>query len=230
MCNNYKIIWNKFDGKSIHGLNTKSHGNVILNKEYNDNDIVLLHFGQVDLLFILYHKIKVKKLNINFNDYADNLIFQYKIFIEKLMQKTKNIIISSVTLPSFANDTFMIKKIKKEVGIDDLLNNAYDIQNNTCEYKYEFNLINMTQNTLIFNQKMNILCQSLGIYFLDTTEYFIDNDTKLLKQEYINAKDNHYLYWVRHFNKRNLFVKQKNVYINFFDALEKMLNKILDKK
>ena len=64
------------------------------------DNVLLVKLGQVDIEFIMYHKIYVKDEVFTFEEFCDSLINKYKSFIKKIMSINKNVIIGSINLPS----------------------------------------------------------------------------------------------------------------------------------
>jgi hypothetical protein len=162
--------------------------NQFLNININDN--VVLKFGQVDMEFVYFYK-----LCPDLNGFIDELIVNYDNLINKIIDNTKldknNIIISLLHLPSYYDDDYMrnhIVSICKGINQIDLCD--IDLVQNEIYLKLkDYDILKLTNNNLLFNQKMKEYCIKKKYKFLDTTEYFLDLNTKTLKIEYIGNPD-----------------------------------------
>jgi hypothetical protein len=175
-------IYNEFKSAvSISGINNfeskTGYGNYIYDyiTNKNINDIFVFKLGQVDIETIFYYKIYIKKENITFNDFINNLLKQYINYIKKIINLNyKNIIITSTNLPIKNNFLNMIrKKINKSINIE-----------------YE----DICKNFTLFNNKLEDICKVNNIYFLDLINYMSiknnNNNICLLKND-LYGKDHH---------------------------------------
>ncbi len=68
--------------------------------EYQDLDLLILKFGQVDVDLGYYYKLVVKQENIKFIDFAEKVISIYFNFIDSLALEKRLIYIFGINLPS----------------------------------------------------------------------------------------------------------------------------------
>lgn len=184
---NFKTCVCGYDSASISGLNEKTsrleYGKFVIDtitqqpKTYN----ILMKLGQVDIEFIMYYKIYIKKEIFTFEEFCETLINKYREFINKILEINKNVIIASINLPSYHNN----------INVRDYI--ARIITNNTSSLPEitnidlklsDFSLIQLTKNYIYFNELLYNLAKEMNLKFFDPIPLFIDNDTKLLKDEY----------------------------------------------
>jgi hypothetical protein len=187
-----------YDGASIFGLNRMlsrlEYGKHVLNimKHTPNTNYALLKLGQVDLEFVMYHKVYVKRKVFTFNEFCDKLIKKYRKFINKVLEINKNVIIASINLPSYRDDVDIRGYIKRVITTGPTLNNdvivvdsidmndQYGLDKCLCDFSLE----QLTKNFMYFNELLCSLAKEMNLRFFDTTKFFMDNDTKLLKNEY----------------------------------------------
>ena len=164
---------------SLRGLSNNNSklnmNNRILNDNIqysNNNDVLIcLKFGQVDLEYVYYYKKYVKKENINIEDFTDELINIYLNFINKLNNKN-NILVISTCLP---NPNAYLETIQTSIGMS--------IQVDYTELSKNFNL---------FNEKLKKMLSINKIFFFDMLPIIGNKieDYYILKKEYIGI-DHH---------------------------------------
>lgn len=203
--NNFKAIVCGHDSASITGLNKLDsrleYGKHIMHiatyhtrRDGYPYGFMLLKLGQVDVEFIMYYKIYIKKERFTFEEYCRSLIDKYREFINKLLLINKNVIIASINLPAY-DDTIIvgnyIARIIKEsmtfpkICDDDTV--MASIEKIDSELKINLSnltLQQLTYNFIYFNGLLCELSKELGLLFFDTTSSFIDCDNNILKNEY----------------------------------------------
>ena len=117
-----KAIVAGYSGASITGLNKKittlDYANHVLNlvNQQPKTYYMMLKMGQVDIEFIIYHKLYVKKEQIVLEDFYDKLISDYRDFITKILKINKNVVIASINLPSYSyTDGIYIRNYIKRI-------------------------------------------------------------------------------------------------------------------
>lgn len=181
-------------GASISGLNNENselkYGDYIdkiirnLQNTDTENNIILLHFGEVDLQFNYFYKLWNKKEDGDVNLFLTHIFNEYIKFINRIKKYGFKIIVSSTHLSNFNDDdNFAIEHIKN------INNFVGDVEfNNIIQF--------INNNTFLLNKYLKNIPD---VYFLDTTNYFIDKETKKLKLKFL-SKDHHYKNWNRKFN------------------------------
>lgn len=190
--NNFNVVVAGYDGASISGLNEMTsrlmygkHVTDLVNNLPKDY-LILVKLGQVDIEFIMNHKIYVKKETLNFIDFCDSLINKYKIFIGKILEMNKNVIIGSINLPAYHHtDPELIKKY-----IGRVITNAEDmeiINRSSMNLVSDFSIQGLTKNFMYFNELLRKMANEMNLQFFDTTDSFIDTETGLLKQQFMDS-------------------------------------------
>ena len=183
---NFKSCVAGYDSASISGLNEKNsrleYGQHILNilntqpKTY----YMLLKLGQVDIEFIMYYKIYIKREIFTFEAFCESLINKYREFINKMLRINRNVIIASINLPSY-HDNMNIRDYIARI----ITNNTSSLPEINIDAKLsDFSLRKLTENFMYFNELLSNLAKEMNLKFFDPIPIFIDNDTKLLKNEY----------------------------------------------
>lgn len=178
-----------YDSASLSGLNEKTS-----RLEYGKHitDIVtcqpktyhmLLKLGQVDIEFIMYYKFYIKKEIFTFEEFSKSLIDKYRNFINKLLQINKNIIISSINLPSYY-DSVNIQEYISRIITNGSSTSAIEIRDGVDAKLCDFSLTQITENFKYFNKLLHDLTIEMNLKFFDAIPLFIDDNKKLLKNEY----------------------------------------------
>lgn len=176
----FRAVVAGYDGASISGLNEQTsrlvYGKHIVEliTQQPKTYYALLKLGQVDLEFIMYYKLHVKKEVFTFEEFCQLLINKYREFIGKLLEINKNIIIAAINLPSYFASVDIKNYICRTINDPTLV----DISEG------DFSLEQMTNKFKYFNELLSNLAREMNLRFFDTTPLFMDNDTKLLKIEY----------------------------------------------
>jgi hypothetical protein len=157
----------------------------------------LIKLGQVDLEFIMYYKLNVKKELITFEKYCETSIDKYRKFIKKMLLFNKNIIIASINLPSYGDDSsiqaYIMRTISDNLVIPKINNESENVQilispeefvSSSDKKLSNFSLKQITENFMFFNNLLAELAKEMNLLFFDTTHLFINPDTKMLKDEY----------------------------------------------
>lgn len=206
--NKFKTCVCGLDSASITGLNRITsrleYGKYIIDTIINKPKThhILLKLGQVDIEFIMYYKAYVKKEIFTFEDFCQSLIDKYREFIQKVLEINKNVIIASINLPSYDN-SIDIKNYISRIIIESMVLARVCLDSNTNESDNQivnlginsndliddtkltnFSLRQITDNFMYFNKLLSDLAKELNLLFFDTTSLFINNETKLLKNEY----------------------------------------------
>ena len=194
----YKAVVSGYDGASISGLNETTsrlqYGPYMLNIVCSQpkTTYYLLKLGQVDMEFIIYHKIYIKKERFTLEEFCDLLINKYHRFIDHMLQITSNIIIASIHLPSYTYESVHIKDYIDRIIVNLHNDSVSDIVDKPiCSELCDFSITQLTKNFMYFNELLRNLAKQLNLPFFDTTPSFIDNNTNLLKDEY-RCYEHHY--------------------------------------
>jgi len=224
---NFKADVAGLDGASILGLNKKisyleygKHVMFLINRSPKSCHL-LLKLGQVDLEFVMYYKIYVKKENFLFKEFCEELIDKYREFINRILKINTNVIIAAINLPSYDGDyikDYIKRTITENVVTDDIVaNKVFDmnIKDNMDLSLCFFTLEQLTKNFQYFNELLHNLANEMNLRFFDTTEVFIDKNTNLLKNEY-RCYGHHYKGWSdeKHSNAKKITC---NYFCSFFN-------------
>ena len=197
--NKYLLI-NKYDKKfliknrnqdsvSITGLKNndsklKYNATIYNNINDNDNNYYMFKLGQVDVEYIYYYKLFVKKENINIIDFFTKTVDNYILFLQSL--PTKNILVCGINLTSWKNIKSCFKYLSYIINID---------VNNISELLKDFTLLEKQKNHLLFNNILEKKCIENNIKYFDLTNECCDisHNEISVKNEYLNVcEDHHY--------------------------------------
>lgn len=188
------------DSITIRGLNnersTTNYGEYLLqtlrNIEDKKNAVIVLKLGQVDVEYSFHFKTIIKNEAINLNSFFEEIINIYAMFINRIRAIYNfKIVICSINLPNYCTNDyfhsclsylFKLMYMKNEINItpDQLIKiNAITV-------------LDQTNNVIEFNKRLDQFCNKNNLIFLDTTAIFLDNETKILKTQYMGV-DQHYL-------------------------------------
>jgi hypothetical protein len=153
------------DSVTISGLNKEKsklgyNNRIVQNIEKESNIYHLFKLGQVDIEFVYYYKLFVKKENISKDDFYEKIISQYLDFIKNL---NVNIIVCGSNLPGLPNIEANIKYLSYIIGID-----ISEIK------KYNFSLQNKMEDVINFNNKLKKQCIKMNILYFDLIEESIE--------------------------------------------------------
>jgi hypothetical protein len=211
-----------YDGASISGLNETTsrleygkHVIDIVTREPNTY-YHMLKLGQVDLEFIMYHKIYVKREVFTFKEYCDTLIDKYREFINKILHINKNVIIASINLPSYYDDVD-IKNYIKRIIYNDIEWIDVHSTDNLDPILQDFSLEQFTKNFIYFNGLLCELAKQLNLPFFDMTNILISGDTGLLKHDY---RDNGHHYKGYHDRKSDSSQITYKFFREFFENIQ----------
>ena len=178
------------DSVSITGLTNKDSKlkyNKIINYNINNNDnnYYIFKLGQVDVEYIYYYKLFVKKESIDIIDFYNKTINSYISFLKSICKK--NIFVCGINLTSWTNIKYYISYLSSIINIDiDTLS----------ELLKDFTLLEKQKNHLLFNKILKEKCDEENIIYFDLTNEccnITDNEISV-KKEYldIKKKDHHY--------------------------------------
>jgi hypothetical protein len=219
--NNFKANVAGYDAASISGLNETTsrleygkHIMGIMNSQ-PQTSYHMLKLGQVDLEFILYHKIYYKKEIFTFEEFCNKLIDKYKQFIQKIMEINPNIIIASINLPAYRDGIDIRDYIKKTISNGD---DSVDMSllDEIDPILGDFSLERMMLNFSYFNDALCNLAKELNVPFFDPNEEFIDKSSSLLKDEF-RSDGHHYKEYSDPISHTTKFTHC--VFRDFFDEL-----------
>jgi hypothetical protein len=186
---NYKLINKLKVSSSIRGFKNfhskTNYLNEIMELKFTENDILIFKCGQVDIECGYYYKKIVKKEKISMIDYMKETIEIYKNFL--LQFNNKNIMVSSINLPSHLNNDQLYQYIL--FAIDYLNDNTKHNEIITLNDIDDLHI--RTQHAISFNNMLNEMCNEIKIKFIDTTEMFLDKNTNRLYEKY-QTSDHHY--------------------------------------
>ncbi len=200
---NFKTIVAGYDGASITGLNETTsrleYGAHIYNIMIHRPETYyhLLKMGQVDLEFIMYYKIYVKKEIFTFKEFCDTVIEKYRIFLDKLLKINKNIIICSINLPAYEDDINIKEYIRTIISVNassDDVSNMMPIMmyNDTLDpILCDFSLEQLVKNFTYFNDLLQNLAREYNLLYYDSTDVFIDDISNNLRDIY-RSSNHHY--------------------------------------
>jgi len=186
------------DSASITGLNRTDskleYGKYIIDiiKYQLKSHKVLLKLGQVDMEFVMYHKLYLKHETFTFQEYCQSLIDKYREFIKKVLEINSNVIIASINLPSYNMDVnvcdYIIRIITNNLAsLKDTLNQDMEMLESKIDPNLKLSNLaseQLTKNFVYFNNLLSDLAKEMGLPFFDTTPLFMDSETGLLKTKY----------------------------------------------
>jgi hypothetical protein len=215
----YNIQMLNRDSASARGLanekSTLKYGNDILNfiyykkgfsnKPFNSNEnnnYYLFKFGQVDSQINYYYKKIIKKENIDKNIFFKEIIDDYMTFLKEF--KNYNIIVCGINMPSPTNYKRYLYNCFNRIN-EEIINIDNDIEKIT--------LLEMNNDTLLFNELLKIKCENNLIKYFDLTNECVIkiNDKLTLNSKYV-GNDHHYkgcrgiayiLSSIKNFNENN---------------------------
>ena len=141
------------DGASITGLNkpnsTLDYANHVLTiiKPKPKTDKILIKLGQVDLEFIMYHKLYIKREVFTFEAFCKSLIDSYREFIKHVLEINSNVIIASIHLPSYRKEVDVRSYIARIVTGNDNVLPQLELEPALSEFSVE----QLTKNFTYFN-------------------------------------------------------------------------------
>jgi hypothetical protein len=152
------------------------------------NDYVVFKLGAVDMEYIYYYKKCLSDKDIPVGEFTDHLVREYERYIvdNRIVERT-NLIISALHLPSYYSDEYLQTHIPKIcVGIE-----SCD-QSKLREVEEWFRRLavtrrSLTVNNLLLNDKLRLMCERLNAVYFDTTAFFIDSSTGLLRENIVGA-------------------------------------------
>jgi hypothetical protein len=201
------------DSVSITGLknnDSKLKYNATIYKNINDNDnnYYMFKLGQVDVEYIYYYKLFVKKENINIIDFFTKTVDNYLSFLQSL--SNKNIIVCGINLTSWTHIKYYINYLSYIINID---------VNIVSELLKDFTLLEKQKNHLLFNNILEKKCIENNIKYFDLTNECCDiSENKInVKKEYLNVNNDH------HYNGCNGNIENKPFNLTYSTFLDKLL-------
>ena len=145
------------DSVSISGLNKEKsklgyNNTIIKNIEKVSNVYHLFKLGQVDIEYIYYYKLLVKKETITKDEFYEKIINQYLDFLQQL---NVNIIVCGSNLPGLADTNSNVKYLAYIIGID------------ACEIDKLISLQSKCEDIINFNAKLKKECEQNNIKYFD---------------------------------------------------------------
>ena len=157
--NNNKVLVINYnqDSVSISGLNKENpklgyNKTIIKNIEKANNVYHLFKLGQVDIEYIYYYKLFVKKDIIAKDEFYEKIIYQYLNFLQQL---NVNIIICGSNLPGLTDIYSNVQYLAYIIGID------------ACEIPKELSLQDKCTDIINFNTKLKRICEQKNIKYFD---------------------------------------------------------------
>lgn len=202
------------DSVSITGLannDSKLKYNTTIYNNVNNsvNDYYMFKLGQVDIEYIYYYKLFVKKENINIIDFFTKTIDNYISFLQSL--PTKNILVCGINLTSWTNIKYYFKYLSYIINID---------VNTISELLKDFTLLEKQKNHLLFNNILEKKCIENNIKYFDLTNECCDisHNEISVKKEYLNANNDH------HYNGCSGNIENEPFNLTYLTFLNKLLN------
>jgi len=177
------------DSVSITGLSNndsklKYNTTILNNINSNINNYYMFKLGQVDVEYIYYYKLFVKKENINIIDFYSKTVDKYILFLQSL--PTKNILVCGINLTSWRDIKSYFKYLSYIINIDVI---------SVSELLKDFTLFEKQKNHLLFNNILEKKCIENNIKYFDLINEccnISDNEISV-KNKYLNVcEDSHY--------------------------------------
>ena len=139
----------------------------------NSRDHLLFMLGEVDCGFLIW--LLSQKREEESSVYYERAVSMYKSFLESQIKLGRKMIVVSAPLPTITD--------KDREGI--VTNLRKEVKASQKE---------RTEMTLKFNQDIRFWCKNNGVEHVNLDAYALDNDTKLVKDEFKNKdkSDHHY--------------------------------------
>jgi hypothetical protein len=202
------------DSVSITGLannDSKLKYNTTIYNNVNNsvNDYYMFKLGQVDVEYIYYYKLFVKKENINIIDFFTKTVDNYISFLQSL--SNKNIIVCGINLTSWTHIKYYFKYLSYIINID---------VNTISELLKDFTLFEKQKNHLLFNNILEKKCIENNIKYFDLTNECCDisHNEISVKKEYLNANNDH------HYNGCSGNIENEPFNLTYLTFLNKLLN------
>jgi hypothetical protein len=185
---NFLIKNRNQDSVSITGLENKDsklkyNAHILDNINSNINNYYVFKLGQVDVEYIYYYKLFVKKENVNIIDFYSKTVDNYISFLQRL--PTKNIIVCGINLTSWSNIKYYINYLSYIINMD--INTVSKLLEN-------FTMLEKQKNHLLFNDILKSKCIENNIKYFDLTNECcnINENEITIKKEYININEDHH--------------------------------------
>ena len=202
------------DSVSITGLSNndsklKYNTTIYNNVNNNVNDYYMFKLGQVDVEYIYYYKLFVKKENINIIDFFTKTVHNYILFLQSL--SNKNIIVCGINLTSWTHIKYYINYLSYIINID---------VNTISELLKDFTLLEKQKNHLLFNNILEKKCIENNIKYFDLTNECCDirHNEISVKKEYLNVNNNH------HYNGCSGNIENEPFNLTYMTFLDKLLD------
>ncbi|OJV31420.1 MAG: hypothetical protein BGO32_03360 [Bacteroidetes bacterium 37-13] len=181
----------RIDGATAHGLNNPNSKTLALQKFsekisiINNNKTVIFLLGEVDVGFVIWYR--ALKYNESVEKQYNESINTYTNFLKTIAERGHSIIVMSVPLPT----------IKDNLALGDVANLRKEVKASQVE---------RTQLTLKYNKELKEICRKNNYIFLDFDKYLLDNNTQLIKNEYLNK--NYLDHHLDNLNYANIIIKE----------------------
>ena len=203
------------DSVSITGLSNndsklKYNTTILNNINSNINNYYVFKLGQVDVEYVYYYKLFVKKENINIIDFYSKTVDKYILFLQSL--PTKNILVCGINLTSWRDIKSYFKYLSYIINID---------VNTVSELLKDFTLFEKQKNHLLFNNILEKKCIENNIKYFDLTNEccnISDNEISV-KNEYLDVCEDH------HYNGCHVNIEDESSSYNITHST--FLNKLL---
>lgn len=202
------------DSVSITGLSNNDsklkYNTTIYNNVNNSvNDYYMFKLGQVDVEYIYYYKLFVKKENINIIDFFTKTVDNYLSFLQSI--SNKNIIVCGINLTSWTHIKYYINYLSYIINID---------VNIVSELLKDFTLLEKQKNHLLFNNILEKKCIENNIKYFDLTNECCDirHNEISVKKEYLNVNNDH------HYNGCSGNIENEPFNLTYMTFLDKLLD------
>jgi hypothetical protein len=183
-------------GASIKGLvNTNSKlqlkNKINAYKSLNPDSILVFCLGQVDIEFGYYYKCIKDSIKYDINQYIDDLIQKYKVYLEDHTNRIAVVSINPTTIKTtqhifnvcFTEDNGkdgFYSETNKDIQFTDV-NELY--LNQSYEERFEYNRV--------FNTKLQEMCRINNSIYIDLWPCIVEHTT--IKKEYLPDHEDHHL-------------------------------------
>lgn len=181
-------------GASISGLRRDTSTLGLKNKissyvGYANPSVVVFKFGQVDIDLGYYYRRIVKNIDLNFNDFIEDLSKQYISQVSYYAKKYK-CLVCGINLPSIFKKPYATTVVGNAIteSIDDAEMKSVCIERLSVEIP---SIHERTRMSLAFNGLISSECAKRKICYIDFNDYFLDKNSMLLKHEFSQNNDVH---------------------------------------
>lgn len=192
----YGVTRQGFPGASLRGIGKTRDSTLNISEKILDTitseDIVVLVFGQVDIELGFYFRKCVKNIDENADTFIKNCVDSYKVFIERLQEKTENIIIKGVNMPTIMNRQDAVKYTSKII-FENLTEKEDRVAASTKLRQVLPDILTRIEMSKKLNHALELACIELNVDYFDINEQTCHGNG-FVREEFMSiSPDNHLL-------------------------------------